>query len=136
MQESPGYEGILVGAPPLRFARDLVEGAYFDEEFTLSLRLFQSMFSDPRQVLRVSFETSFQQDSAMHLDIGSYVGEDRYDITGDIVGKRNSPSEIEVPIRQECLMLNESYEGEEISRIELRALKNWIGVKSITVSID
>ena len=48
VQESPGYEGILVGAPPLRFAGDLVEGAYFDEEFTLSLRLFQIMFSDPR----------------------------------------------------------------------------------------
>ena len=84
----------------------------------------------------MSFETSFQQDSAMHLDISSYVGSVRFNITGDIIFKGNSSSEIEVPIKQECLMLNESYEGEEISKIELRALKNFIGIKSITVSID
>ena len=87
-------------------------------------------------MLRVSFEAGFKDNSAVHLDFGSYIKKDRYTIKGDMVCKRSHQSEIDIPIRQECLALNESYEGEEISKLELRALNNRIGIRSITVSID
>ena len=58
------------------------------------------MFSDPRQVLRLCFETSFEDDRILNLEFGSYVQHERITICSNMICLREIQSEIDIPIQQ------------------------------------
>ena len=66
------------------------------------------MFPDPKQILRLCLETSFEDDRVVNLDFGSYVRNERIAICSNLICLRELQSEIDIPLQQKQLLLNET----------------------------
>ena len=88
--------------------------------------------------MRVHYETCFIGSTKIRCEVNSKADKDGQQ-TSIIKGLMCQPPEfttVEVPIRQDQLNLNEGGSTDKVSEIELKVLRNKIGIKSITVSIE
>ena len=117
--------------------RNVFGDFYFFADLNVKLKLHKSMFTNPRQILRVRFETALISDKTIRIDINSYIGQNKkINIHNAMMCKPPDQLEVDLPILQEQLNLNFDAQGEILTRIELRAVRSQMGIKSVTFSIE
>ena len=90
-------------------------------------------FGGARRILRIYFETQFIGESIFRCEVSSKVDGRSISVIKGLMCHPPRFVTVDVPIRQDQLNLRQP--GSE-SEIELKVLRNKIGIKSITASVE
>ena len=131
MDEAVSRSGIFVEATKAKNPSCINDGVYFFDKLNLKMNLGQDLFDNDRKIVRVAYTAHFMDKKIMRCDIGSYVNGKRVPIDNNLTCRAPEFVIVEAPILQTQLNLDGT-----VSDVELKVIRNQIGITSITVSIE
>ena len=97
------------------------------------MQLNEEMFRTERHFLRVKFETCFLDNKMMRVDVGSHVkGKGRVSINNKLMCQPPEFVSVDIPLLKDQVNGSEG----DITDVELKVMRNRIGVSGVTVSIE
>ena len=131
-----GSENLFVSATPANKRANVIDGVYFFPELSLKVKLHKGLFEGPRQLLRVQYETCLLTEKAIRCEISSFVNRKCISINNTLMCQAPDFLECDVPFLQSQLNLNEDASGDLVSTIELKVVRNKIGIKSVSLYLE
>ena len=91
---------MFVSATPARDERNVLNGFYFFSDLSVKIKVHKGMFTGPRQVMRLRFETALVSEKIVRVDVNSYIGKKKIDIHSKMMCQPPDQLEVDLPVLQ------------------------------------